>query len=171
MKRLSSCLEKIETERSSLESYSVVLTSLWPKWLTCLILEDMGFFLCITFLVQFVPTIRSLGPRPCNTKNQCNRDFIQSYLSGTPSHTSPGISWKTRLLGKKQKPQLFCSIGKRERYRIYNFLINKTPGLLDVHQVLYRTQMHFPLLRSFHGFKPHGGFSWASTSSSGLRAL
>lgn len=100
-------------ERSSLKSFSVVLTSLWPEWLTCLILEHIGLFFCVVFLAQFVPTIGSLSPT-CNTKNQYNRIFIQKCLSGTPSHTSPGISWQTRLLDKNQKPQLLSSVGKRE---------------------------------------------------------
>lgn len=100
-------------ERSSAKPFSVVLTSLWPEWLTYLILEHMGLFLCVVFLAQFVPTIGSLSPT-CNTKNQCNRSFIQRCLSGTPSHTSSSISWQTRLLGKNQKPQLLSSAGKRE---------------------------------------------------------
>lgn len=113
MKRFSSCQEKMSIERSSLKSFSVVLTSLWPEWLTCLILEHIGLFFCVVFLAQFVPTIGSLSPT-CNTKNQYNRIFIQKCLSGTPSHTSPGISWQTRLLDKNQKPQLLSSVGKRE---------------------------------------------------------
>lgn len=111
MKRFSSWQPKISTEGSSLKSYSVVLTSLWPKWLTCLILEDTGPFLCIMFLAQFVPTIRYSSPMPCNPKNQCHRSFFQRYLSGTPSHTSPWHLMTNQTFRKRPKPTII------EQYR------------------------------------------------------